>query len=273
MYARALVAAILIIGGLFLLGSFGSTVTYLPFFGNQAAVLTASDADSLSARSALVVDRTNGATVLDKDADAPYPIASIAKLFTAYAADHSSEIDNKALIVWQDYTTEGDAGGLWLGETYTVRELLFPLLLSSSNDAAAAIYRTLGASAYAGALQQLYADAGLAKTTITEPSGLSAADRSTARDLARFLAYLDTHDRYLLDITTLPSYVGQYRGLLNNDPAASLDGFRGGKHGYTPEAGHTFAGIFRKGDTEYTVILLDSDDLEGDLSLVVPRLP
>ncbi|MDP2650105.1 MAG: serine hydrolase [bacterium] len=273
MNARTLVAAVLMIGGFFVLFSFSSTVMYLPFSVNEAAVLHDADAAKLTAKAALVVDGDSSRELLEKDADSVYPIASIAKLFTAHVAHRPEYIGRPVLIVWQDYVTEGNAGGLWLGESYTLRELLFPLLLASSNDASSAIVRTIGNIAIQDGLAALSTDARLTKTQITDAAGLSDTNRSSARDLARFISYLDEHDRYVLDITTLRRHVGTYRGLVNNNPARAFDEFAGGKHGYTPAAGRTFAGMFETEDHRYIVVLLGSENLDADLAFIVSRLP
>jgi len=271
--ARTLIA-VLVIGGFLTLFFISSTIRY-PLFQSDEALLARFDDEKLTADAALVEVLATGETLFARNADSEYPIASITKLFTAYAVIHSPLIESETQIVWQDFSTEGTAGSLWLGETYTLRELLFPLLLSSSNDAGAAILRMLGKRAFDVELEKLYEDAGLSHTVIADTTGLTAKNHSTARELAVFIAYLDTHDRYLLDITELHSSVGPNGyGWINNNPGREYDTFKGGKHGYTPAAGRTFAGIFAGNDGEkYAVILLGSDNLSTDLAEIIKILP
>jgi len=260
---------LLIVGGIVTFVSIGTTATYN---GASLFLATKSEFEVVTAKSVLVLDSDSNAVIYERNADEQRPIASITKLFTAYTALRSKDIDTPVLIEWQDYSTEGSAGSLKLGETYTLRDLLFPLLLSSSNDAGTAIERKLGYSTFQSSLKETYADAGLSYTALHDGTGLSSNDVSTARDLATFLTYLRTKEPHILDITTLRSYGGNYRGWINNDPGRSFESFRGGKHGYTTEAGRTFAGFFTTEHGEYTVVLLGSTDLLGDLDTILNLL-
>lgn len=264
--------AVLLLGALISFLSLGSTVVVFP---QPASVSLAERLTrlALTSDSVYVYDRTHDTVLLRKDEDDVRAIASISKLFTAHVAHRSSVIEQNALIEWQDYSTEGSAGALWLGEEYTVRELLFPLLLSSSNDAGTSILRTMGREDFNTGLTQLYSDASLSHTEITDPTGLYETNTSTARELAQFLVFLEREDPYILDITTVSSHVGKYRGWINNSPARAYDTFRGGKHGYTPEAGRTFAGLFETEHAKYVVVLLGSDDVADDLEKIMSVLP
>ena len=273
MNVRTLIAVVLVVGGFFLLYSLGTALTNVSFFSGGADVSGRIDVERLSARAALIADADSGGILAEKNADTAYPMASVTKLFIAHIAHKPQYIDRPVQIVWQDYVTEGGAGGLWLGEYYTIRKLLFPLLLASSNDASAAIVRTIGRVQVDEELATLYRVVGLASTNIEDAAGLKDTNRASARDLATFVSYLDKEDRYVLDITTLHTHLGTYRGLINNNPARSFDEFAGGKHGYTPRAGRTFAGMFKTDQREYIVVLLGSNDLEADLEFIVPRLP
>jgi len=271
MKARTIIG-VLVVGAIVAFFSLSSTATYSLLKSGQA-LLSDFDEGTITASAVYVVNMTTGEILFERSADSVLPIASVSKLFTAHIANQSEELESPVLIVWQDFVTEGTAGALWLGEEYTVRELLFPLLLSSSNDAGAAIMRTLGKGYFDTSLETLYASAGLEDTTIADPTGLTSSNRSTARELVHFLKYLKSNDTYVLDITTLNSYVGEYRGWINNSPAKKFDTFRGGKHGYTPAAGRTFAGIFTIGGVDYAVVLLGSDELDSDITRAVHFLP
>lgn len=271
--AFILVIVLVALGGIGFLMVLGSHATYSILGGNLASVFSREPALSISAEAYLITNLSTGEVVAEKNKDAELPIASLTKLFTASAVYDSGKLEEDTLIVWQDIVTEGSAGKLWLGQTYTLRDLLFPLLLSSSNDAAAALVRTVGGAAYASAKDKVLLDAGLTKTHITDSSGLSDSNTSTAAELATFLGYLKEHDPYVLDITRLKSYMGPYQGWINNNPGASFDTWRGGKHGYTYAAGRTFAGIFEKNGVEYVVVLLKSSNLEQDLEAALSLLP
>lgn len=228
--------------------------------------------EALTATSVLIERASVRDVLFERTSDTVRPIASVAKLFTAHIVHTSASLNNETTILRSDLLTEGQSGSLMYGDVYTLRELLFPLLLVSSNDAATVLVRSIGAETYRTAFGELKTTIGLSHTNIEDASGLSDKNVSTARDLATFIDYLSVHDRHILDITRLRSYVGEEHAWANNNPAREHPEFIGGKHGFTDAAGRTFAGQFEKNGHVYTVILLESSDLASDISLILSAL-
>lgn len=218
-------------------------------------------------------DPDTGEILRGENLDEVRPIASITKLFTAYAATKSDLLDSAVTISWSDLNTEGRAGKLTYGERHTVRELLFPLLIESSNDAGEALRRALG-NDFALELDILERELGLASTVIVDGSGLSPENVSTVADLSRFYSFLRREHPHILDITKLKLYIGEEHGWVNNDPARELPGFSGGKNGYTYEAGRTFVGTFTipETDREVGVVFLGSTNFSSDMNLLMDYL-
>jgi D-alanyl-D-alanine carboxypeptidase len=159
----------------------------------------------------------------------------------------------------------------------TIRELIFPLLLESSNDAAEAIAEWGGRSAFIDAMNEKAKTLSLRATYFADPSGLSHENVSTVRDLSNLLTFIYESERHLLDIASLPRYIGEHHDWLSNNPAVHEAGYQGGKHGYTPEAERTFLGVFDvtlKNDERRTVgmILLRSENLKTDISELLSYL-
>ncbi len=222
-----------------------------------------------TARAWALFNPVTGKVVSGIHTDEVYPIASVTKLFTAYAAAESGKMDESVTITWSDLNTYGRAGKLVYGEKTTVEQLLFPLLLESSNDAGSAIERVLGDS-FDTDIARVRADLGLTHTEIVDGTGLSPKNVSSPEELARFYAHIrDVHPR-IIDVTRLGMYVTDETGLINNDPAHTLDSFTGGKHGFTDEAGRTFVGTFALANgSEVGVVLLGSDTLLPDIGDVL----
>lgn len=200
-----------------------------------------------------VIDIESGVVVLEHNADQLLPIASVTKLFTAATVDMLSSAA-VITITAADVATEGRAGKLQVGQSYTARELLFPLLLESSNDAAAALERNLGEVTLAG---QILADA----------SGLSSANTASAAVLASELRNVYLNHPRVFDITRLRQYVGAYTGWVNNSPVHDLPGYQGGKHGYTEAASKTLAAVFAESslhDRKFGYVILGSQDIKAD---------
>lgn len=225
----------------------------------------------LSASSWLVFDAESGEVLLSHDPDAPRPIASVTKLISATQFFAHDDLDAPVTITWSDVNAEGRAGKLAYGEVYTSRELLFPLLLESSNDAAEALARVDSAL-----IERMndYADSlGLEHTSFADASGLSDQNVSTARELMALIRAVQSDEPHVLDITRLHEYYTDDNGWINNSPVIDIENYRGGKHGYTTAAGRTFAGLFERSDGRLVgVVLLGSDNIAQDLAALTDNM-
>ncbi len=244
----------------------GTLVSYTPGLvsrNNQASLGTTGD---LTTDTWGIFDVHTGEILAGNNVTTAVPIASIAKLFTAYAVLESEKKDTVMTVTWSDISTEGRSGKLYAGKQATPRELLFPLLIESSNDAGVAIKRTLGAE-FDASVSALTSELALTSTHIEDATGLSATDMSAVTDLAKFYVALRRDHPHIADITQLKMYISDETGFINNNPARTLPNFTGGKHGYTSEAGRTFVGTFRSDDGtgEIGIVLLGSADLKGDI--------
>lgn len=223
-----------------------------------------------TAASWVLFDPETGAVHDGVEIDTVRPIASVTKLFTAYASVKSGKLKEWTVINWNDLYTEGRSGKLSHGDRVTLRDLLFPLLIESSNDAGTALERALGPS-FHSEISALSETLNLEHTRIVDGSGLSSQNVSTTRELAVFYSYLRREAALPISITTLPLYIKGSVGLVNNDPARAIPGFQGGKHGYTDEAGRTFIGTFLLPDTgeEIGIAFLGSEDITHDIELLL----
>lgn len=236
---------------------------------NEALYVEFGAPPTLEAASWAVFDPETGNILASKDPDTVRTIASVTKLPAATVLTREFTIDATTTVAATDTMSEGRAGRLSAGDVYSVRTLLFPLLLESSNDAAATLVRT-----HADLIDRMneYASAlGLLGTVFHDASGLSDKNVSTARELASLAHDVYLHDRYVLDITHIPYYLSETNGWMNNSPFIALEGYIGGKHGYTPQAGHTAIAFFAERIDEVDTqpigyVILGSVDLSGDVS-------
>lgn len=221
---------------------------------SKAVVVEELTLPALTATAYGVFDMETGAMLFASNEDAVLPIASVTKLFTAAKVLESATNAQAVEVTVADVQTEGRAGKLEAGQTYTEQELLFPLLLESSNDAAAALQRVEGTASVAG---RMLADA----------AGLSANNQASVAELSVALRELYRTVPHVFDITTLPQYVGTYTGWVNNSPVYDMEGYRGGKHGYTEAAGRTLAAIFAEESLEgreLGYVVLGSENIKAD---------
>jgi D-alanyl-D-alanine carboxypeptidase (penicillin-binding protein 5/6) len=225
----------------------------------------------ISAPAYAVFDAETGAILASADMDTLYPIASVTKLFTAVAILETFNPESTTTIAWSDVAGEGEAGKLHPNEVYSYRELLFPLLLESSNDAADTLERATGAQLLP-AMAAVAAEYGATHSTFADASGLSAENVSTVHDLIAFSRAIGEKYPFVYDISKLQQYIGVYTGWRNNNPVAQMDEYRGGKHGYIMAAGRTivahFDESFSAGHRTLGYVILGSEDLRSDVSIL-----
>lgn len=92
-----------------------------------------------AARAAIVVHPETGAVLYEKNADERLGIASTTKIMTALVVLEHCALEEPVEILPEYTAVEGSSMYLRAGETYTVEELLYGLMLVSGNDAAIAL--------------------------------------------------------------------------------------------------------------------------------------
>ncbi len=152
------------------------------------------DATHLAVRStaALVEDQSTGTILYEKKADAVLPIASITKLMTAMVVLDAQPDLTEELVIGEDDvdTLKGTHSRLKVGTRLPREEMLRLALMSSENRAAASLSRYYpgGREAFVAAMNAKSQALGLTETHFFDPTGLTAANVSNARDLARMVA-------------------------------------------------------------------------------------
>lgn len=241
---------------------------------------TLSRLPELTARGALAADLGNGFVFFEQGMDRREPIASIVKLMTALISTEynllsfTPEMSSKVRITETMVEPIGEVRGLEAGATFSYFDLLYPLLLSSSNDAAEALAAHRGRTRFIARMNARAESLGLLDTSFADPHGFGAENISTPRDLFYLGKYLLTNRKWILNITRGRLYSdfgqlsfarlsGQNLNLFEDRPE-----FIGGKIGGTPEARQTGMFIFTVsvGDVPRTVavVVLGSDDLKKD---------
>lgn len=209
-------------------------------------------------------DLKNGQVYLVKGGAERYPIASITKLVTAAVA---SEVVG--------HGTEILAPN---GEHYTLGDLFYPLLLRSDNSVAERIASYAGTNEFIAHMNAYVHALGMRDSTFADSSGLSPKNVSSANDLLLFAQHLYDKDQYLLAMTgedsvTITSTEGNDRLVVNQNKLADDPHFRGGKLGYTDEAGQTSLAVFDvplgKETRPVAVVVLGSKDWKQDTRTLV----
>ena len=164
------------------------------------------DVSVSDAKAYAVFDLQTGTEIASRNAEEVLPIASITKLVTAGVFYENTDLNATTTILWNDLNTEGAAGRLHFAEEYSHHELLFPLLLESSNDAASTMLRV--DPDLLMRMGERVASLGLTHTRFADPSGLSSENVSTAYELSVLM-----RDLYGKQPPTYPSSCAKGLGL------------------------------------------------------------
>jgi len=146
---------------------------------------------STSAASAVLYDATSEQFLALSSPDVRRPMASTTKIMTALVVLEKCTLSEYVTVASEAVGVEGSSIYLFAGEQITVETLLYGLLLSSANDAAAALaIHTAGSiAAFADLMNERAAAMGLSDTHFANPHGLhDEAHYTTARELALIAA-------------------------------------------------------------------------------------
>ena len=140
---------------------------------------------------ALVEDQRTGEYLIEKQASAVVPIASITKLMTAMVVlDAEINLNESLTIETKDMDTlRHSHSRLPVGSHITRGDALLIALMSSDNRAASVLGRTFpgGSAACVAAMNAKAKSLGLAETHFVDSTGLSGRNVSSARDLAKLV--------------------------------------------------------------------------------------
>ncbi|MGE3856117.1 MAG: D-alanyl-D-alanine carboxypeptidase family protein [Dehalococcoidia bacterium] len=232
----------------------------------------APEAPAIAGAAAVVLDEASGTILHAKDQHARFPGASLTKIMTALVALERGHLDDRVDVAVDSRRMRGSTVmGLQPGETLTLEDLLYGLMLPSGNDAALAIAEHIGGSTdeFVRLMNQRAAELGMADTLYTNPHGLdSGGPYTSAFDLAVLTRTAMAREDFRTIANTRYKVVTGAQAtyqLGNLNPLyGMLPGVDGVKTGYTRRARQTLVGsVTREGHRVY-VVVLQSPDRAGD---------
>jgi len=232
---------------------------------------------NVKAEAYLAGDLDTGEIILVKNKDQKFPIASISKLMTAIVSGDILNKEKIAKISEKVLATYGENGNLHLNEKIKIGDLIYPLLLESSNDAAEALAEQAGRDIFIEKMNEKSKDLELFSTSFSDPSGLSQNNQSTVFDLFKFAKNLKLNNPDLLQITTKKSFNNKVHTWFNNSQFLNFQEYIGGKRGFTNESKQTALSIFsipisESGTRNIGIIVLRSPDRYKDVSNILSYL-
>ena len=220
------------------------------------------EAVEVSATACVLMDADSGRVLYEKNGRQRMLIASTTKLMTALVALERAKLTD-TITVTASHMVEGSSMYLKPGETVTVEELLYGLMLCSGNDAALALADCCGGlDAFVQAMNEKAAALGMADTHFANPNGLDDEEHySTARDMAQLARAAVNEPTLLRMASTRQASIGGRTLTNHNKLLGRMEGCLGLKTGYTKAAGRTLVSCAEKdGRRLVAVTLRDGDD-------------
>jgi D-alanyl-D-alanine endopeptidase (penicillin-binding protein 7) len=226
----------------------------------------------IRAAAAIIYNPETGQVLWESNSQNTRSIASITKVMTAAVfLEHAPDLGQEAVITRED-TRNASTTYLRAGNRITTGNLLHLLLIASDNAAARALARVSphGAEGFIDRMNEKADELGLDHTYYADPSGLLAANVSSAYDMARLISYVSKDER-IASIMRKPAYsIPMGRSEINirstNQLVRSGDvDVLGGKTGFISKAGYCLATLLRlpQGGPQVAVVVLGARSNAG----------
>ncbi len=222
--------------------------------------------------------------VYEKNADETVPPASLTKIMTyIVVVENVPDLENTKVTITEDMFTSvdlsvssimGDGLNNYIGEEFTVLQLLNGLMIPSGNDAACALAYYIGDGAIDNFVDMMNRKAGQLSckgTHFINPHGLcdETEDKqhyTTARDMAIMLKYA-SQKPYFMEITGSYQYDAGMNQMIEtsnytidpNYPQYYYEPIEGGKTGFTDQAGRCLATTASKDNYRYLCVSMGAE--------------
>ncbi|MGI5838311.1 MAG: D-alanyl-D-alanine carboxypeptidase family protein [bacterium] len=229
----------------------------------------ASAAPVVNTRAAILMDAATGMIIYQENAFARLPPASTTKIMTAVLALENGDMGAQVTTSRRAANTEGSSIWLQEGETLTLQEMLYGMLLKSGNDASVAIAEHVAGqeSEFVRRMNRRAREIGAFNTCFVNPNGLPAPGHySTAYDLAviarhalrdpRFAAIVKTEETHI----SWPGQPWERRLRTTNKLLTLFEGADGVKTGTTSEAGQCLVASATRANQQLIAVLLHSSN-------------
>lgn len=244
----------------------------------------------ISSPSALLMDYSSGKILYEKNINEKRYPASLTKIMTAIIVLENCELSDTATVSYDAVMSLSSGyvtANLQVGEELTVEQLLYVLMVGSSNDAAIVLAEHVSGSVenFATLMNEKAKELGCTSTNFVNPNGAHDENHySTAYDLALIAKYAMQNDtfRTLVSTTfyTLPTtnkYDREDRifrttnSLLQLDNSDRADNYyykyaTGIKTGFTTPAGNCLIASANKNNLELITVVLGAGQTKDGLS-------
>ena len=238
--------------------------------GNKNQDNTPISPPELSAAKSIVTDINAGRILYEKNAYSKAPMASTTKIMTFIVSVENCEDIYETVTVSQAAAyTEGSTMHLAEGETITVHDLLYGLMLNSGNDAAVALAEHIGGSVedFCNMMNDRASEIGASNTQFKTPHGLDRENHyTTAYDLALIAKEAYKQPLFRKIIATSSIYLNGHNLKNTNPLLGKYSEVTGGKTGYTSGAGRCIVFFIETDGIQAVVVLLNCPSSNNRIS-------
>ena len=226
---------------------------------------------SIPAPFAVAIDAKSGAILYARNMHGRVAPASLTKIVTALVAIERGDLDEWVPVEFDDEELyDSTLMGIRNGEWYTLRDLLYGLMLPSGNDSALAIANHIAGSEeqFAELMNIKVGQLGLTDSHFVNPHGLDEVDHySSPYDMAMITRYA-LHNAFFVSLSEARTWdVNGTRGytiynlnrLLGNYPGAD-----GVKVGYTEAAGPSIVGSATRNGNQVILAFMGGRDTAAE---------
>lgn len=245
---------------------------------------------TISSPSALLMDLNSGKILYEKNIDQKMYPASLTKVMTAIIALEHCDLNDIATVSYDAVMTLSSGyvtANLQVGEELTVEQLLYVLMVGSSNDAAIVLAEHISGSVdeFSKLMNEKAKELGCTSTNFVNPNGAHDENHySTARDLSIIAKYAMQNETFRTLVKTtsykLPitnKYESEDRLftttnsllIVNNNDRADNYYYKyatGIKTGFTTPAKNCLIASANKGDLELLTVVLGAGQNDQGLS-------
>lgn len=241
----------------------------------------------LSAESAIVMDKDSQVALYAKNPTVRFSMASTTKLMTALVGLDYYHPDS--ILTVKTPHVEGSNLGFYAGEQFSFQDLLYAMMLPSSNEAAYAVAENYpgGMAAFVSKMNDKAKQLHLQNTNYGDPAGLDDDQNfSTVVDLAR-LASIDLENPLLARVVDTKDHIlidkaGRQIEIHSLNQLLGIDGINGVKTGTTEAAGEVLITSTVQNNHTYIIVVMRSDQrfvdtlnlvhlLAGNINYIQPQ--
>lgn len=219
----------------------------------------------LRAQAAIIYNPATGQVLWEENSQNQRSIASITKVMTAVVFLEGSPDLSREVVIQRADVRRASVTYLRAGDEISTGDLLHLQLIASDNAAARALARVSpqGSTGFIARMNEKAAELGLTNTHYADPSGLSAANVSSAYDMARLIAYAGGDERIasIMQKQRHGVTVGRREIAVRSTNQLVMKGdvdVLGGKTGFIRRAGYCLVALLRlpQGGPQVAVVVL-----------------